>query len=348
MSASKAYSRCRAEADEIAERAPRSAPLEKPADALSGRPGGEGDLMDVRLTALLVLVPILNALCYPLVTLGLDYAPHLTFAALRALVAGGSLALIAIALRRPMPADVRSWIVLGFIGLCATTSAYFGMFFAAEFISPGLATVITNSQPLIAAVLASVFLSERLRNAQYVGLGLGFVGIVVVSFPQFGVAENAGFSTGLGYIILAAVGIAVGNVLMKGVRTRMDPLVAMSVQMLLGAVPLVILAALMEEPASVQFTPTFVLALLGLALPGTALAYWLWFWLLGQVALSRANGFTFLTPFIALALGATFFGEPIAISTIIGLLIAVAGICLVERRAGRVQWPATTPRPSDP
>jgi hypothetical protein len=41
MSIPKAYSRCRAEADEIAERAPSPAPLETPADALSGRPGGE-------------------------------------------------------------------------------------------------------------------------------------------------------------------------------------------------------------------------------------------------------------------------------------------------------------------
>jgi drug/metabolite transporter (DMT)-like permease len=304
--------------------------------------------MDFRLTALLVLVPILNAICYPLVTLGLDYAPHLTFAALRALLAGGSLALIAIALRRPMPPDLRAWIALGLVGLCATTSAYFGMFHAAEFVSPGLATVITNSQPLIAAVLASAFLSERLRNVQYVGLGLGFAGIVVVSFPQLGLAEDEGFTTGLGYIIIAAVGIAIGNVLMKDIRTRVDPLVAMSVQLLLGAVPFVFLAALFEDPTAIQLSPTFVLALLGLALPGTALAFWLWFWLLGRVALSRANGFTFLTPFFALALGATFFGEPVATPTIIGLLISVAGIGLAERSAGRELPPRAEQRPKAP
>lgn len=305
-----------------------AASLVRPADG----PGGPGLS---RFTPLLVLVSFLNAMCYPLITLGLAHAPHLTFAALRAFLAGIVLTAIAIALRRPFPRDPRAWIALGFIGLGATTFAYFGMFHAAEFVSPGLATVISNSHPLIAAVLAFVFLSERMRRVQYVGLVLGFLGIVVISIPQFGFAGPPGFSLGLVYIILAATGLAFSNVLMKDVRTRVDPVAAMAAQLLLGTVPLAVMALAFEDPLQVNFTLPFLLALLGLALPGTALAYWLWFWLLGRLPLGHATAFAFLTPFLALALGVTFFGERIGPMMIAGLILTTVGVIVVERGAVR-------------
>lgn len=282
----------------------------------------------------LVLVAVLNALCYPLITVGLSYAPHLSFAALRALAAGLSLAMVAIALRRPLPRDFRSWVMLAAIGLGATTLGYLGMFHAAGFVSPGLATVIANSQPLIAAVLAFAFLSERLGMVQYLGLVLGFVGIVVASLSHLSSTNLTGLSVGFAYILLSASGVAFSNVLMKALGPRIDAFVAMSAQLLLGAIPLGVIALILDHPSQIQWwSPVFLLALFGLALPGTAMSYWLWFWLLGRVPLGRANAFTFLTPFIAVALGIAFFGERTGPTMIVGLVLATIGVVLVERGA---------------
>lgn len=290
------------------------------------------------LVPILIFVALLNALCFPLITFGLAYAPHLSFAALRAFVAGLSLAMVAIALRRPLPRDFRTWITLGAIGLGATTLGYLGMFHAAEFVSPGLATMIANSQPLIAAILALVFLFERLRPIQYVGLGVGFLGIVVTSLPQFSGGGQIGFSIGLAYIILSTSGIAFSNVLMKTLGTRIDPLVAMAAQLLLGAIPLIVMALMLDHPSQIQWrSPAFLLALLGLALPGTAMAYWLWFWILGRVPLGRANAYTFLTPFVALAFGVMYFDERTNAMMIAGLVLATFGVVLVERGAANPQ-----------
>jgi drug/metabolite transporter (DMT)-like permease len=278
-----------------------------------------------------VLVAFLNALCYPLIIVGLPHAPHLTFAALRAFLAGMALTLIAIALRRSIPSDLRTWVTLGFIGLGTTTFAYFGMFHAAEFISPGLATIISNSHPLIAAILAFAFLSERMRRIQYVGLVLGFVGVVVTSLPSL--AGNTGFPLGLAYAFLAAAGVAFSNVLMKGISTRVDPVAAMAAQLLLGGVLLAAMALAFEQPLEVDLSLSFMLALFGLAIPGTALSYWLWFWLLGRFPLGRANAFTFLTPFMALTLGIAFFDEQVGPTMIAGLLLTTVGVVIVERGA---------------
>ncbi|QIG52342.1 EamA family transporter [Nordella sp. HKS 07] len=60
-------------------------------------------------------------------------------------------------LRRPLPKDARSWLALCGIGFGARIFGYLGMSHAAEFVSPGLATIVANSQPLIAAILAWTF-----------------------------------------------------------------------------------------------------------------------------------------------------------------------------------------------
>ncbi|OQM73469.1 transporter [Pseudaminobacter manganicus] len=287
-----------------------------------------------RFTFILLLVAFLNALCFPLITLGLTHVSHMTFATLRAVLAGMVLGVVAIMLRRPIPTDFRSWIALALIGLGATTSAYFGMFHAAEFVSPGLATVIANSQPLIAAALAFAFLSERLRPAQYVGLAIGFLGIVAVTLPQLDIKQGFDGVIGPAFIVLAAAGLAVSNVLMKGVRNRIDPLVAMSAQLLLGAIPLAVMALALERPFQIHFSSDFGFSLIVLALPGTALAYWLWFWVLDRVPLSQANAFTLLTPVFALLLGIGFFGEQFAPSLAFGLVLTAIGLVIVERYGG--------------
>ncbi len=67
-----------------------------------------------------------------------------------------------------------------------------------------------------------------------------------------------------------------------------------------------------------------------LALPGTALAYWLWFRVLEQVELNRANAFSFLVPSFGLSMGVVFFQESIGILAAAGISLIVLGIILVN------------------
>ena len=59
------------------------------------------------------------------------------------------------------------------------------MFHAAEFLSPGIATVITNTQPLMAAILATLVLKEGIDRYGKTGLWLGFSGILLVASPWY-------------------------------------------------------------------------------------------------------------------------------------------------------------------
>src|SRR3546814_17501434 len=84
---------------------------------------------------------------------------------------------------------------------------------------------------------------------------------------------------------------------------------AMGRQMLIGSVPLALIAWGTEEPSTVRWSVTFIGILLALSLFGTALVYWLWFSVLEKIPLNRANAFSFLIPIFGMTIGALFFVE---------------------------------------
>jgi drug/metabolite transporter (DMT)-like permease len=287
--------------------------------------------------AAIILVMLLWSSCYPLITVGIEYSPHLTFAAMRASIAGIALLIAAKAFGHAMPKDGRVWLKLSAIGLGATTFGFFGMFHAAEYVSPGIATVINNTQPLMAAVLAHMFLREYLSVSAIWGLVIGFLGIVVIAIPELSVGnEGNSYLLGVAYIILAALGVTISNVLIRGIAGTVSGLSAMGWQLTLGSIPLWGMALLWEDQNQVQWTGTFLFSLLGLAIFGTAFVYWLWFRVLEQTPLTRANVFTFLVPIFGLTMGVTFFEETITSWTIAGAALTLFGIYKVNRRTRKL------------
>ncbi|MDA1098582.1 MAG: DMT family transporter [Proteobacteria bacterium] len=287
--------------------------------------------MKVSEVLIIILVILLWAICFPLIIAGIPFAPHITFATIRALLAGTSLIALALLLGRPMPRGARTWATIGAVGLGATTLGFLGMFHAAEFVSPGIATVIANTQPLLAAVLAGIFLGERLDLGGKFGLALGFGGIVIIAAPRLFAAPAGNYAIGVAYILLAALGISVSNVLIKRIAGRVDALMAMGLQMLIGALPLAAIAWAFEEPQDIIWSTRFLFALVGLSLPGTALVYWLWFSVLERVPLNRAIAFSFLIPIFGLSMGVLFYGDTIGWTKAGGIASTLLGIVLVTR-----------------
>ncbi|MBU4529286.1 MAG: DMT family transporter [Hoeflea sp.] len=281
----------------------------------------------------LLAVMVLWAACFPLITIGLDLAPHIAFAAMRAALAGICLIALGILCGRTIPAGCRSWGLIVVVGLGATSMGFLGMFHAAEFVSPGLATVIANVQPIIAAVLAHLLLGERLKATGKIGLAVGLAGIAVIALPSLAADHNQGYSLGIAYVVIAATGVSVGNVAIKRLTGQVDPIMAMGFQLLIGAVPLALLSMVTEDVSLLTWSTEFVLVLVALSVFGSSLAFWLWFEALERVSLNRANAFTFLVPIFGLMIGAAFFGERLKVAQVAGVVLVLAGIVLVQRDA---------------
>lgn len=278
-----------------------------------------------------VLVMFLWALCFPLISVGLSASPPMAFAALRAVFAGAVLLMVAQWLGRPAIQGTGNWAGVVLVGLAATSLGFFGMFYGGARVSPGVATVIANTQPLIAAVLARGLLNEHLRAIQRCGLTVGFGGIVLIGVPNLSGSDSQ--MLGIGFILLGAVGIAVSNVALKRLAGRVDNLRAMGWQLVIGSVPLGVLALATENPASINWTLPFLLSLIALSVIGTAAAFALWFSLLRRETLSRLNVFTFLTPIFGLVIGMVFFAEQVQSVEMVGIGLSLLGIYWVSRPA---------------
>lgn len=277
--------------------------------------------------AALVVVMLMWSLCYPLISVGLAEAPPFFFAATRALLAGGLLLATGLALRRPLPRGGREWAWTALAGLGATSLGFFGMFFAGGLIPPGIASVLANTQPLIAAGLAAVVLGETLAVLQWLGLGLGLAGVTVAALAAPGSVAGAS-AVGSAFVILGATGVAVGNLGIKRLAGRTDPLMTMGLQLLLGAIPLALLAVTTERAP--HFSGRYVLVLLILAAAGTALPFALWSIALKHLKLGVANTFTFLTPVFGMAIGIIWFGEHLTAAGGVGGVLILVGLIVAN------------------
>ncbi|ASJ73652.1 DMT family transporter [Granulosicoccus antarcticus] len=276
-----------------------------------------------------VLVMFLWALCFPLINYGLSASPPMTFAALRALIAGAVLLAIAQFQGRAPIRTARLWGCVILAGFTATSLGFFGMFYGGGLVAPGLATVIGNTQPLIAALLAWAVLQERLSRSQRYGLITGFAGVVLIGGPSlFGTGSQI---AGMSYILIGAVGVAISNIVLTQIAGRVDTLRAMAWQLIIGSMPLALLAYWTETGSAIIWSWPFVATLLTLSVAGTAAAFILWFWLLQHATLSRLNVYTFLTPVFGLVMGAAFFSEKIPPIALIGVVVSIAGIYWVNK-----------------
>lgn len=279
-----------------------------------------------------MFVTLLWALCYPLITIAVADAPPMSIAATRALIAGASLLAIARITHRPWP-DRRNLGALILAGLCLTGMGFAGMFLAGGKIAPGIAEVLANVQPLLAATLGVFALGESIAGRRGLALGLGFAGVVVVSYSAFAGESVNTTPAGVSFVLMGAAGVAIGNVLLKRIATDVDPVVAAGCSLLAGAIPLWILAAALGEAAPHHLSAQLVWSTLGLALFGTALASLLWFDLLRRNELVRVNTFTFLTPMFGLAIAAAVFGERPSSLEWVGIALVLAAIVASASKA---------------
>jgi drug/metabolite transporter (DMT)-like permease len=181
-----------------------------------------------------------------------------------------------------------------------------------------------------------------LRKVQWLGLGIGFVGILAIAFPSLGSGEEASSLAGYIYVLVAAFGVAVGNLAIKRVAHRVDVVLGMGAQLLIGSLPLLVLARSLEQTPSTLLAPCFIGILLIISFAGTAVAFILWCLALRHIELSRANTFSFLTPLFAILIGYVSYGERFGwYDALGGVLILLSLWCVSRNRVQADNSPAS-------
>jgi drug/metabolite transporter (DMT)-like permease len=195
----------------------------------------------------------------------------------------------------------------------------------------GRAVIIGYTMPVWASILAIFVLGERLTFSRLVGLFLGIAGLSILIGPDIKALGTA--PMGAIFMLGAAVTWAGGTVLLKYFRWTMPITVLTGWQLILGGIP-VIIGAFILEPMTVLLHVSWqvALAMAYVIFIGNILCFWAWIKVVNLFPASVASIGTLAIPVIGVLSSALFLGEPVGIREVTALILVVMALSSVMIR----------------
>jgi drug/metabolite transporter (DMT)-like permease len=226
---------------------------------------------------------------------------------------------------------------LGSFAFMAITNAivpWIAIAWGEEHISSGLASILNSTTTLwTALIIYWAMPSERPSLVNYVGVVVGFAGVVILVLPDLvshGVSANV---LGTLAVLVASLSYAL-NAIYQRTRMRNVSVFDISIGQLAAATVFAVPLAL-PSIASVHVAPLSLAAVLALGAGGTGVAYLLYYYVMNTLGAVRAAGVTLLVPVTAVFWGVILLQETVSLPMVIGMVVILAGIVLANlRRSG--------------
>jgi drug/metabolite transporter (DMT)-like permease len=291
-------------------------------------PGREEGMRAGDMAILLALGAIWGA-SYLFFALGVRTIPPFTFVAGRLLIAAALLGLFR--RLRPGPRADPPWGTYLVMGAFNAALPHTLVAWSERTIASGLAGVLIATMPLWAAGFTAIGLrEERPSRRQLAGLLLGFLGILVLLFPDLRRAAHAHLLSE-GAVVAAAISYAAATVYARRALRGVPPVDAAIGQLGCGGLMALPLSLLLDRPWALSPAPESLAALILLAVLGTAIAYVMYYALLERTGVIGVSLVVYLNPIFAVLWGALWLGEPLSGWLLAGLALILAGVFLAGR-----------------
>ncbi|MCC6067668.1 DMT family transporter [Ferrovum sp. PN-J185] len=273
----------------------------------------------------LVLLSSIWGYTWVLAKQALSLAPPFAFAAQRCI--GGALALFVLLKLTNRPLKCAEPKATMWIGLVQVAGFMALQTWALVEGGPGKTSVLIFTMPIWTLLLARVFLGEVVKGVQWVAAILTLVGLIFIIEPWN--MHASALSKLLG--ILAAVCWSVGTIQVKLLRqkSQVDLINLTTWQMVVGAVPLTLLAVLVPE-GSTQWSAHYIYLLVFMSVTSTGLCWWLWIYILDRVPAWEASLSVLGTPVIAILSSRFILNEAFKVVEITGILMIGIGLSLLS------------------
>lgn len=267
------------------------------------------------------------------IKIGLNDLPPITFASARFIVAVIVVFGIILIGKIPLPATKKQWKLLALTGILQFSLNYSCVFWSEQYISSGLAAVLQATIPAFGLIAAWIHLpNERITGLKIASIFIGIIGVGIIFAEQLQVNSLLGF-IGCLAIVFGAATAAEASVLTKAFGGEIHPASMVFGQMLCGIPPMILYSLLTEgNPLEFHWSTGTIATVFYLAVVGTILTFWLYYWLLKQIESTKAMMISLVTPLIAVIVGALTLGEKLPLTTFIGGLLILSSIGLIAFR----------------
>lgn len=216
---------------------------------------------------------------------------------------------------------------IALLGLLWMAGPFLLFAFAQQWIDSSLAGMINGGVPIFAGAVAAIWLRQRPSAKTVLGIALGFTGVVAIGWP----ATEGSTATGLGValVLLATVFYGIALNIAVPLQRRYGALpVLLRVQAF--ALLFTLLPGLAGIPSS-SFDWVSLAALVPLGCLGTGLAFVAMTTLAGRVGAARGSVTIYFVPLVAIALGVVVRNETVALLSIVGTVLVLAGAYFASR-----------------
>ncbi len=280
-----------------------------------------------------VAVCVIWGTTYLAVKVSLETVPPFLMGGLRNAAGGIVLGAWLRASGRALPPR-EAWGRLAILGFFMFMIGNGGVVWGTQFLPSGLTAVLIGTSPFwMVGVEAMVARGTQFHLRQWIGLAVGFAGIVLLVWPDIaqGGAGGRNFALGVISLQIACVGWSIGSSYTRRHVMPADVLGSAAMQMFFGGLFLLIAGTALGEWGSLSFTGTTSAAMLYLLFAGSVIAFAAYSYALRHLDVATVSLYTYINPIIAVALGTLVLGEPFHLRMLVAAAIILGGTLMVGR-----------------
>ena len=238
--------------------------------------------------------------------------------------------MIGIIKNRELSISVELLKIAALIGILQFTISYGAVYWAEQYISSGLASVLFTTMPLFVALFAGILLkNENLTPMRLFGMIVGIGGVAVIFLENLGIDEVIS-STVLMVMMLSPISASLSIVITKKHIHTFKPLFLNGASMIIGGLFTLLIHFIFDSSSPVVWSVSSVSALLYLSIIGSALAFGIYFWMLQHTQAITVSMVVIVSPVIAVYLGAAILAESLSALQIVGSVFVLGGVFLSE------------------
>lgn len=220
----------------------------------------------------------------------------------------------------------KEYLTIFLIGFFGVGIYHLALNFGELTVSAGLACFIIGTGPIFASLLAFFILKEKLTLRGWVGIGISFIGIMIIAFDQGG---TVAFNIGTLCILISSLTSGLYSVLSKLLLKKVNAIELVSLVVWSGTISLLIfLPGLPAVLIHASLLSTLSVVYLGI-FPG-AIAYITWSIALAKLPVAKASSFLYAMPILSTLLGWALLNEKVALFSLAGGFLAMAGSFIVQ------------------
>lgn len=223
------------------------------------------------------------------------------------------------------------------VGIFTFSVNYSLVYWAEMRVSSAVVAVMFAAMAFVNLVVFRFAFGQRAPLMAWGAAALGVAGVAILSWQEIAGAELGGrASIGIGMVLVALVGAALGNVFARRVELTGATLASSTAwAMAYGAGFLALYALLTGKAWAFEFTASYVLSLLHLAIVGSVIAFMLYYGLARRRGYTTASYISAITPPIAMLVSSVFEAKTWGPIALVGVALVLMGQVLLLRVKGK-------------